>query len=179
MCCRRLLVPSVVAVAVLVLLAAGCGGGGSPQVAGGGTRTSSNGRVAAALALARCMRSHGIAGWPDPDSNGGFDKAKLRQLGVGVSRMRALEDGPCHITIPSAAPSTPITAADRADYLRAAACMRSHGFPSFPDPTFKNNTVEVHTPAGIDQDALAFKRAAEACTRLIPAGLPYAARRGS
>lgn len=179
MCRRRLLVPSVVAVAVLVLLAAGCGGGGSPQVAGGGTRTSSNGRVAAALALARCMRSHGIAGWPDPDSDGGFDKAKLRGLGVGVSRIQALEDGPCNITIPSGTPTAPITAADRADYLRAAACMRAHGVTSFPDPTFAGNTVEAHIPPSIDQNAPAFTRAAETCTRLIPPGLPYSRRPGS
>src|SRR5262249_47413490 len=37
--------------------------------------------------------------------------------------------------------SQTITPADQADYLQAAACMRSHGVPDFPDPTFENNTV--------------------------------------
>jgi hypothetical protein len=38
-------------------------------------------------------------------------------------------------------PERPITSADRLDYLKAAACMRSHGIPDFPDPTFGHNTA--------------------------------------
>src|SRR5438067_6036435 len=120
-CPRPLVLASVVAVASLALLAAGCGGGGSVGVASGasstttqtGATTTQNGRATAALALARCMRSHGIPNWPDPDSTGGFDKSKLRQLGVGVSRMRALEDGACNIPIPSSGSTQTITPAER------------------------------------------------------------------
>jgi hypothetical protein len=161
---------ALAAAAAASLLLAGCGGSRSPGTSGVARPSP---RVTAALALARCLRSHGLPGWPDPDSTGGFDKAKLRQLGVSGSRVRRLEDGPCNIEIPSAGGSQPITAADRADYLRAAACMRSHGFPGFPDPTFENNTVATNVPAGIDQDSARFKQAATTCTKLIPAGLPY------
>jgi hypothetical protein len=89
-----LVLGSAVAVASFSLLAIGCGGGGGSPVAGvdSSTATAQNG----ALAFARCMRSHGIAGWPDPDSSGHFDKSKLRQLGVSVSRVRALEEGACN-----------------------------------------------------------------------------------
>ncbi len=40
--------------------------GGSAYAAGGATREQ------AALAYARCMRSHGVPDFPDPDSNGDF-----------------------------------------------------------------------------------------------------------
>jgi hypothetical protein len=39
-----------------------------------------------------------------------------------------------------------ISPADRADYLKAAACMRSHGVPNFPDPTFNNGSVTLTSP---------------------------------
>jgi hypothetical protein len=184
-CRSPLILASVVAVAAFALLAAGCGGGGSAGVASVAsstnaatttqnvTTTAKRGTLASAFAFARCMRSHGIPGWPDPNSSGVFEnKAKLRSLGVSVSRVRALEDGPCNIPLPSPQAYT-ITPADRADYLKAAACMRSHGFPDFPDPTFANNNVQTNVPSTIDQDAPTFKNAAETCTKLIPAGLPY------
>jgi hypothetical protein len=72
-----------------------------------------------------------------------------------------------------------ITAAEKADYFKAAACMRSHGFPDFPDPTFPNDQVRVDVPSSINQDSLRFKSAATTCTKLIPAGLPYSRPNGS
>ena len=75
--------------------------------------------------------------------------------------------------------SQPVTVQDREDYLRAAACIRSHGFSSFPDPTFQNNSVQTNIPSGIDQDSAQFKSAATICTKLIPAGLPYSRPSGS
>ena len=177
---RILILASVVAVAACSLLAAGCGGGGSPGVAGVTSTTAgttTNGTLASAFAFARCMRSHGIPSWPDPNSRGFFDKSKLRPLGLNVSRVRALEEGPCNIPLPSPQGNTiTITLADRVDYLEAAACMRSHGFPDFPDPTFQNNNVETNIPSSIDQDSSRFKGAAATCTKLIPAGLPYSSR---
>ena len=66
-----------------------------------------------------------------------------------------------------------ITPADRTDYLRAAACMRSNGFPNFPDPMFQDSSVTADIPSSIDQNSSKFDRAAATCTKLIPAGLPY------
>jgi hypothetical protein len=170
-CRSPLILASVVLVAAFALLAAGCGGGSSPGVASVASSTQ-NGTLASAFAFARCMRSHGISGWPDPTSQGFFDKAKLRSLGLSLSRVRALEEGPCNIPLPSPQGYT-ITPADRADYLRGAACMRAHGFAGFPDPTFPSNSVRFDIPPSINQDAPRFRNAAMICTRLIPAGLPY------
>ena len=41
--------------------------------------------AAQALMWARCMRSHGIANFPDPDSGGGFHVAAIRADGVDVT----------------------------------------------------------------------------------------------
>jgi hypothetical protein len=71
----------------------------------------------------------------------------------------------------------PITPADRLDYLKGAACMRSHGFPDFPDPTFVNNTVTFNIPPNIDLNSSQAKRAEAICAKLIPPGLPYSNHR--
>jgi hypothetical protein len=185
MASRGLLVPATLcAVVALATLAAGCGGGGgSSGVASLGTSTSTSttavtttvpaGSRAGALAFARCMRSHGIPDWPDPTTDGGFDKSKLRALGTSPSRIRAIEDRSCNYSFQNGEQSQTITPAEQADYLRAAACMRSRGYPAFPDPTFLDGHVTVNVPPGIDQDSSRFRSAALVCTRLIPAGLPY------
>jgi hypothetical protein len=166
---------SVAAIAALALLAAGCGGGGSPGTASGtsSTTTATTSTQNGALAFARCLRSNGLPKWPDPTNGGVFDKSKLQQTGYSVSQVRAVEDGPCKHLLPVSPAAPAITAADRADYLDAAACMRSHGYPAFPDPTFKNSNVQTNIPSSIDQDAAQFRSAATICTKLIPAGLPY------
>jgi hypothetical protein len=51
------------ALAGAAVLAAACGGGGSPATPGLSVH-------ATAVAYAQCMRSHGVPGWPDPDSRG-------------------------------------------------------------------------------------------------------------
>jgi hypothetical protein len=164
----------VAAACAISLPAAGCGAG-SPGPAPATAATAQTG----ALAFARCMRAHGIPGWPDPTSDGHFDKAKLRQLAVGAARVRALESGPCSHLLAAGPPGPTLTPADRSDYLHAAACMRRHGYPDFPDPTFRGGRVATNIPASIDQDAARFRSAAAICTKLIPAGLPYSSRGAS
>ena len=161
-------------VAALALLAAGCGGSNhSPGVATVGSHTTTVQTAPnASVAFARCMRSHGIPNWPDPEPGGVFDKAKLRALGVNVTRMRALEDGPCKPPVIGAPPEG-ITAADQVDYLTGATCMRHHGVPNFPDPVFQNGNVKFNIPPGIDKNSPTVQHAISICQKLIPAGLPY------
>ena len=161
-------------VAALAVIAAGCGGGGhAPRVATVGSSTTTvSPPVSAAVAFARCMRSHGIPNWPDPEVGGVFDKAKLRALGLNLQRVRALEDGPCPPPVVGV-PSAGITAADQVDYLKGAACMRRHGVPNFPDPVFQNGNVHFNIPPGIDKNSTTVRHAVSICQKLIPAGLPY------
>ncbi len=148
------------------------------------TSSSASGAAAlgtGALAFARCMRANGLPNWPDPESNGAFDKSKLQQAGYSVAQTRAAEDGPCQNLIPSVAPSpspVQLTAKQRQDYLSAAACMRSHGIANFPDPTFPNGSVKFTPPAGLDTSSAPFTQAQQTCEKLIPAGLPYSGSDG-
>ena len=51
--------------------------------------------------------------------------------------------------------------------------MRSHGITNFPDPTFSGGRVNLSIPPSIDTSSRQFTQAAQTCTKLIPAGLPY------
>ncbi len=181
---RPVVFASVVAVAAFSLLAAGCGGAGPAAVATvassttAGTKTAHNGAPAGALAFARCVRSHGVPAFPDPDSGGDLPKRQVVAARKSNPARFDSANSACAHLFPNggSGPTQTITPADQTDYLKAAACMRSHGFPGFPDPTFPNNNVTVDIPSSIDQDSSEFKGAATTCTRLIPAGLPYSQR---
>jgi hypothetical protein len=179
---------SVVAAAAFALLAAGCGGGSSPGVANVASSTtttttvglpvSGSTQATGLVAFASCMRSHGVPNFPDPTSSGGIPKQAVVSAfqAVSTSHARAAQNA-CNHLLPaggslSGQPVQTITAQDRQDYLRAAACMRSHGFPNFPDPKFQNNDAHVNIPSSINQNSSQFTRAATICTKLIPAGLP-------
>jgi hypothetical protein len=45
--------------------------------AGGQTPTLSAGQIAGEVTWARCMRSHGLTAFPDPNSRGAFDSARF------------------------------------------------------------------------------------------------------
>jgi hypothetical protein len=161
---------AVVAAAAVALLAAACGsspsssGGPSSPPAGGG----SSAYLSHQLTFARCVRSHGVPNFPDPDSRGVFPKTAIP--GVSVSRLRAAEDA-CQNLAPAGQP--PLTAQDQQDYLKAATCMRSHGITNFPDPTFSGGGVHLSIPASIDTSSQLFNQARQTCEKFIPAGLPY------
>jgi hypothetical protein len=177
---------SVVAVAAFSLLAAGCGGGSSPGVANVAASTttttvspSASGSTEATglVAFASCMRSHGVPNFPDPASSGEIPKQAVVSAfqAVGTSQANSAQEA-CNHLLPagglSGQPVQTITPQDRQDYLKAAACMRSHGLPGFPDPKFQNNSAHVNIPSSINQNSSQFTRAATICTKLIPAGLP-------
>ena len=79
----------------------------------------------------------------------------------------------CASLNPAGQGSPALTAQEQHDYLKVAACMRSHGIPNFPDPTFPGGRVDLSIPSSIDTRSRQFTQAAQTCTKLIPAGLPY------
>lgn len=170
-CRRSLILASVAAIAAFPLLAAGCGGGGSPGVASVASSAAATATAhTGAVAFARCMRSHGVPNWPDPTSSGVFDKSKLRQLGVSPSRVRALEEGACNHLLPNGGGGGQSQLALRQRTkagLIFARCVRSRGFPNFPDPTSQGQlTPEMVTAAGIDLHQPALLTAGLACAPL-------------
>jgi hypothetical protein len=147
---------AVVAAAVLALLAAACGGSKSLSVAQLGTSTTQSRSVSSgsthdqALAYAGCIHTHGVPLWPDPESNGTFDKSKLtpHQLGVSSSQI-----GTAQKACRSMTPTYPATPQPHvlAQALRFSRCMRAHGATAFPDPE-SNGAIRIphameNTPA--------------------------------
>ncbi len=172
---RRARVAAVITImaAAAALLAAACGGSPSSTGPGGSPNAGGSANSPSAVAFARCVRSHGVPDFPDPDSSGQIPKeAAVRALRrVGESRAKAATYA-CANLNPAGQASPTLTAQEQQDYLKAAACMRSHGITNFPDPTFPGGHVSLSIPSGIDTNSRQFTRAAQTCTKLIPAGLP-------
>jgi hypothetical protein len=192
--------PAVTGLAALAVALAGCGGNGPNRgaaVAHIGTTTTTTpsstaaGSTAAppgatsgagagapgnfgakAIEFTKCMRSHGVAGFPMPVVNG---KSISIRLGPGAkaaptftAAMRA-----CNHLLPAKGTSQPITVADQRDYLKAAQCMRDHGFADFPDPVFSGGGVRFTLPPDINKNSPTVAAAITVCQKLIPTGLPY------
>ena len=167
---------AIIATAALALPAAAFGGSPSSTVAGG----SSNARASAlsqstnvqqALAYARCMRSHGVPNFPDPNSSGAFPKVTLQQLGVSSSQFQAATQA-CRTCSRTAAAGRPRPRCSRSGTACAnfARCMRSHGVPNWPDPTpyppYPNEPTFM-LPASIQPVPQTISKM-EVCLRLVP-----------
>ncbi len=139
---------AVTAAVGLSLLAAACGGSPGSRVARLATTTTPSASGGStheqALAYARCIRSHGVPLWPDPESSGAFDKSKLtpHQLGAGSSQIAAAQRA-CR----SLAPTYSTTPQPRvlAQALQFSRCMRARGATSFPDPESNGAIVIPHS----------------------------------
>jgi hypothetical protein len=129
------------------------------------------------------MRGHGEPSFPEPVFQGHNAQITVHP-GSGVdpsSPQFAAATKACRHLLPNnGGPSQgqSITAADQADYLEAAACMRKHGVPGFPDPTSRSGAVSFNTKTPIDTNASQYKSGLETCQKLIPAGLPYSSSSG-
>jgi hypothetical protein len=159
----------------LALLSAACGG--SPSATGSSTSPApvGSGGSPSALAFSRCMRTHGVTKFPDPPASfqGKFPGSSPQQLGVSMSRLQAATSS-CQRLLPVLPGQAPLTVQEQHDYMKAAACMRSHGITVFPDPVFSSGHVSFPLPpGGVATGSPQFTQARQICQRLIPAGLPY------
>ena len=178
---RRARAAAVITVmAAAAVLAAACGGSPSSTGSGGSPTAGGSANSPSGVAYSRCVRAHGVPNFPDPGSNGQISKpAVVRALReVSDSRARAATYACARLNPGRAAPV--LTAQEQQDYLRAAACMRSHGFTSFPDPTFPGGHASLpRIPSNIDTKSRQFIAAGQTCIKLIPARVrPNAPRSG-
>jgi hypothetical protein len=166
--------------AVGVALAACSDGSSTPGAATGspvtGASPSADGSTGL-LAYSSCMRSHGVPNFPDPASSGGIPKETGQQLGVSDSQLQAAQNACQHLIPPGESLSgqqiQTITAQQQQYYLKAAACMRSHGITNFPEPVFQNGQVEFpELQHLVDLNSPQFTQAYHICQKLIPHGLP-------
>lgn len=152
------------AMGCIALLATACGGGSSPAASATGGRT----RAQAALTYARCMRSHGVPDFPDPDSNGNFnipDSVSTQETAANQVCNDLLNVGP-----QLNAAQTQHTLGQLVKY---AQCMRAHGVPGFPDPHTTSGGIGVPSGftfdlsgSGIDGKSPQYQAAERACQSL-------------
>jgi hypothetical protein len=165
---RRAAASAVAAAAI-----AACGSS-SPSSSSAGGQTNPNQAQAQqdVLNFARCMRSHGVAKFPDD-----LNFQNVPGINPSSPAFKTAQTACQHLlpvkTSPSAAPS----AQTHAKLLRLSNCLRAHGYPSMPDPkpdpppshSSQYNTLYgegdywIGIPKAIDAHAPAFVRTARAC----------------
>jgi hypothetical protein len=170
LCRARRAGPAVMAAVALILAAAGCGSsssGSNPAPPGAGAgNPHSTGSVGLAQ-FTKCMRSHGLANFPDPNAQGTFHLPK----GMTGSPQFQSADRACRSLAPAGSLNGQgPTAQELAQALKFSKCMRKHGMTNFPDPG-PNGRFQLSSGAGpIDLHAPQFKSALTACRSLIPPG---------
>lgn len=149
----------------LPLLATACGGSSSgSNVAQLGTTSNANGSGSSNAsasddpnAYSRCMRSHGVGNFPDPDSNNILKTAGIDRNSPTFQAAA----GACRGLAPTPAPPAQ-QAQEQAQMLAFARCMRSHGVPAFPDPQ-PNGATRLTSGGQIDPNSPVVKAAITAC----------------
>jgi hypothetical protein len=161
------------ALAGATLLAAGCGGGsGQPGTSSGPGPFS----VQKMDSFAACMRGHGMLNFyfsarnntPSPSSNqfvlsfGGFQVVGVNpQTAQFQSAMKA-----CRHILGIHPPSQAVQHKQFEQALKQAACMRSHGYPDWPDPSEGPNGQGIMIPgppSDVDPNSPQVQKAAKAC----------------
>jgi hypothetical protein len=120
------------------------------STAAGSTRGGESSPGSQAVAYAACMRSHGVANFPDPKVSTNGNEVKVA-IGVNPSitgnpQFKSAQQA-CSKLLPGGGPGSgpnhQISPQEQSQYLKAAACIRSHGIPNFPDPTFSGGGVHI------------------------------------
>jgi hypothetical protein len=117
------------------------------------------------------MRSNGVINYPDPDSSGVIPKESSEELGVTSSKFQSAQNA-CQHLLPNGGngPNQAQLQQERAQGLRFAQCMRTHGV-ALPDP---DSSGRIPDPAsvGIDQGSPQFEAANQACAKDRPPYIP-------
>jgi hypothetical protein len=119
------------------------------------------------VTFSQCMRGHGVPGFPEP-VDGRIVVRPGSGLSPGSPQFEAATEA-CRRLMPGAGPKgsaeTPAERQHRAaGLLSFARCMRSHGVPSFPDPTGAGElSISAVKAAGVDVHAPGVQAAASTC----------------
>ena len=171
---------AILAIAGIALLAAACGGSSGASNPGSTTSRSPTSQL---LAFSRCMRSHGVSTFPDPQAGAGNAKFPgAQQLGVSSSRYRTAENACQHLLPAGTADQfppaeVPVLLIGMREFSQ---CMRSHRVPNWPDPSIDSQGRPVFaisiSKLGFDPYSPRVWAKGNACSHLMPAlpGLPAA-----
>jgi hypothetical protein len=164
---------AVVAVA-LGITVAGCSDGSTVPTADSHLTTtaaaaegsSEGSALAQAVAYSQCMRGHGVPSFPDPvqTPSGGYG---YRTKGIDPNSAAFPGALQACKALPSPWNSTGqrLSPAQQEAWLAWARCIRDHGVPDFPDPTFSGS--EVYDP-GDASNSPQLQSAIDACASQRP-----------
>ncbi len=151
-------------VAVLsAAMLAGCGSSPSTGASSGGAQPNFKTATADAYKYADCMRSHGVTNFSDPKIvNGGGHQGIGFRVDPSITNSPSFKSAQktCAPIMPGMNGSgnsqnngnSPAHVADIMSFIR---CLRTHGFPNFPDPdsqgrldpaTLAASGVNIHQP---------------------------------
>ena len=139
---------------------AACGSSSAPN------RTHTTTTASAGVKFSECMRTHGVPNFPDPGKGGSFDVGSApgginpQSPTFQAARQACAKFAPN----PGSSPP-PVTASQKRAMLANARCMRKHGVPDYPDPTYQDGRAVLNPPPGFDPNTPAFKRALAICGR--------------
>lgn len=167
---------AIIVPAALALLATACGSSPSSIGSAGSSNAGRSANSQVGISYASCMRSHGVPKYPDPSSGNelanGLPKISVQQLGVSNSQYQAAQND-CARLLPNGGQQTQ-TQQDLNAMRIYAQCMRSHGVPTWPDPTYDPaagwgfDLVGVH---GFDPNSTQIERKMDTCNRGLPPGI--------
>lgn len=143
---------TVLSVIVGSVAIAACGGSASRPPSTSASEPSSSSKSASqspaitfALAFSKCMRSHGVPNFPDPNSPGGGFHVFSSGGAINFSGSALNSQAPAfqhaqttcqHLVAPNGIVGTPPPSDQQVNQaLALTKCMRAHGVPKFPDPT--------------------------------------------
>jgi hypothetical protein len=112
----------------LSLALVGCGSSRKPS------STTASDTSPQAIKYADCMRAHGVPDFPDLNANGSVTLPS--SINPQAPAFQAAQQTCASLRPNAGSPPSPITAAQQKSFVANAQCMRRHGFPNFPDPTF-------------------------------------------
>jgi hypothetical protein len=163
----------LVVVAAVALLAAACGSSSSSAASSASSPTYPQ-----EVALAQCMRSHGLPDFPDPDpATGGFSSSVLStfddsQGQAAYSSCRhLLGDGAPSLARLEQLAQQEQTARQKAlpELLKFSQCVRSHGVPNF-SLALGGQSAAPGKSGAVNPNSPQFQAAVAACQHLLPAG---------
>ena len=166
---------AVLAGAAVAVIIAGCGGNSpsSGSGSGSGSGSAASGKPGAdAYQFSACMRSHGVNGFPDPivKTNGNSTSViiHLTSTLANSPSFKSAQKACNHILPGPNGNGNGLSPAQQQARTRAllafAQCLRTHGFPRFPDPNAQGGlSLQTVAAAGIDIHTPALLTAGKAC----------------
>jgi hypothetical protein len=131
----RLASTAAVILASTMVVACGSGSPSTSSSVGSGSNPSQTEANREGLSFARCMRSHGVANFPDPTPNGGgFNFSNVAGISPSSPAFKAAQTACKNLLPVKRPPSGPPSAQAFARLLHWAECMRARGISGLPDP---------------------------------------------